>query len=287
MIRVILQAGLGNILFQYAVGRHLALKHQTSLKLNVGWYCAKSSFYRIQGLRQVRYFDIAAGFYLPVLRCVMRMGLGPSVALDSSPIYCEKHFGFDPEVLEQPDGVCLEGYFQSEKYFKPIASIIRAELAFKPASPPHEIAGLEKEVRSCNSVAVSVRRGDYVGHPLHEVCTPAYYNRAVEYIRAYMPAPRFFIFSDDIGWCRRNIAIPACVFVDLRHCKSCAIEELRLMSACQHHILANSSFAWWGAWLKTHPDKIIVTPHKWFNDATLNEWAMQDTVLPSWIRIEA
>lgn len=287
MIRVILQGGLGNILFQYAVGRRLALKHQTSLKLNVCWYRPKSGFYRIQGLRQVRYFDIAAGFYLPVLRCAMRMGLGHGVALDSPPIYCEKHHGFDPEVLEQPDGVCLEGYFQSEKYFKPIESIIRAELAFKPASPHHEIAGLEQEIRSCHSVAVSVRRGDFIGSPLFDVCTPAYYSRAVEYIHARVSAPRFFIFSDDIGWCRRNMAIPGCVFVDLRHCKAYIIEGLRLMSACQHQIIPNSSFAWWGAWLNTHPDKIIVVPHKLFNDATINEWAMQDTVLPNWIRIEA
>jgi len=118
MIRVILQGGLGNILFQYAVGRRLALKHQTSLKLNVVWYCPQSGFYRIQGLRQIRYFDITARFYLPVLRCAMRMGLGHGLALDSPPNYCENHFGFDPKVLEQPDGVCLNGYFQSEKYFK-------------------------------------------------------------------------------------------------------------------------------------------------------------------------
>ena len=287
MIKVMLQAGLGNILFQYAAGRRLALQHGTSLQLNVGRYFVSNGFRQIKGLREFRRFAHAAEFYLPALRCLMRMVMGRHVALTSAPLYCEKHFGFDPKVLEQPDGVCLSGYFQSEKYFKPVATVIREELAFKSSSPHHDVASLESEIRSCNAVAVSVRRGDYVGHPLHEVCTPAYYNRALAYIRAHVPAPRFFIFSDDIDWCRRNMAIAASHFVDLRHCEASAVEDLRLMRACRHHIISNSTFAWWGAWLNAHADQIVVVPHKWFNDNKLNEWAMQDTVLPHWIRIEA
>lgn len=285
MISVLCEGRLGNLLFQYAVGRHLAIKHNTALTLNFNWYFIRANLHALAAVKQLHYFNIKANFYYPVARRLLQNFLGESVSPDPHPIYSEKHVGFDSNVLLQPDEICLKGFFQSEKYFKAIKHIIKDDLAFKNVDHHDEIIMLEEKIHSTNSVAITFRKGDYIGNPLHEVCTMKYYTGSIKYICERIHSPRFFVFSDDISWCRKHVNIPNCEFVDLRNSKTNVIRELRLMSLCKHSIIANSTLHWWGAWLNRNSNGITIAPNKWFNDEAMNRLALRDTIPDNWIRI--
>lgn len=286
MISVLCVGRLGNLLFQYAVGRHLAIKHNTTLTLNFNGYLNRANLHALAAVKQLKHLNINANFYYPVARRLLQNFLDDRVSPDAHPIYFEKHFGFDANVLLQPDGICLNGFFQSEKYFKAIKQIIKADLELKNSPPHDEVLKVEDRILSTNSVAMTFRRGDYIGNPLHEVCTMQYYTRAVKYIGERSHSPHFFIFSDDISWCRRHVNIPNGEFVDLRNCKTNVVQQLRLMSLCKHNIIANSTFPWWGAWLNTNSNRITIAPNKWFNHEAMNKLALKDTIPEDWIRID-
>jgi hypothetical protein len=150
----------------------------------------------------------------------------------------------------------LHGYYQSELYFKHCEETIR-EL-FQPSD--EVIAKLSKKyVFTGQTCSVHVRRGDYVNNKVHDVCDLDYYNRAIKYVKEKANIQQFVIFSDDIAWCRNNFK-GNFTFVEGNH----DIEDLFLMSTCDHNIIANSSFSWWGSWLNKNPDKLIISPTNWF-----------------------
>ena len=161
----------------------------------------------------------------------------------------------------------LMGNWQSEKYFKHAEDSIRSDFSFKTP-----LTGRNAEVATLikNSVAVSmhVRRGDMAVNPtafaVHGLCTLDYYRRAVEYVTARVVHPVFFIFSDDMSWVREHLHVEhPCHYIE--HNKGPeSYNDMRLMSMCRHHIIANSSFSWWGAWLDPRGDKIVVAPDHWF-----------------------
>jgi hypothetical protein len=127
---------------------------------------------------------------------------------------------------------------------------------------------LAEEINTVNAVSLHVRRGDYVSNPrtmaTNGVCPLSYYDSAIRYICARVDAPHFFVFSDDMDWVRENLNIDhPCRYVD-HNCSTESFNDMRLMSMCRHHIIANSSFSWWGAWLNPREDKIVIAPKKWF-----------------------
>ncbi len=142
------------------------------------------------------------------------------------------------------------------------------------------------ELSRCNGVSIHIRRGDYVtntsANDFHGLCSLEYYSAGIEYVLSRVPDATLDVFSDDIEWARLNIRIPApTIFIDHNQGRS-SWEDMRLMSRCQHHIIANSSFSWWGAWLNPSPDKIVIAPSKWFADSSI----LTDDIVPStWIRI--
>lgn len=200
-------------------------------------------------------------------------------------VYSEKHFHFDPEVLTVPDNVYLQGYWQSEKYFKEIGDIIRQEFSVGSSltGKNQELAEL---ITSTNSVSVHVRRGDYVADPnmmaMHEICDAEYYTRCVEKIRSTVKAPHFFVFSDESAWVGANMRFPFPTTVVDHNAPDRGYEDMRLMSLCRHNILANSSFSWWGAWLNTNPSKVVIAPQEWFKDTSKDT---KDLIPDGWIRI--
>jgi hypothetical protein len=142
-------------------------------------------------------------------------------------------------------------------------------------------------MEAVESVSLHVRRGDYVSNAranaVHGTCSLAYYRQAIALVRERVIAPRFFIFSDDISWARAHLSFddaPA-TFVDWNGPEA-PQEDLRLMARCRHHVIANSSLSWWGAWLSTTPGQIVVSPRDWFS--TNNDRA-RDVVPERWIRI--
>jgi Glycosyl transferase family 11 len=204
----------------------------------------------------------------------------------------EKHFHFDPRILSLHDGVCLHGYWQSEKYFSDVADIIRREFQVKlPATGPDE--KLRETVASTDSVSVHFRRGDYAANPvsnrIHGVLPLDYYRRCVQELTKTVRAPHFFVFSDEPQWVRDHLRLSyPTTIVEHQVNGSGAhadIKDLRLMSQCKHHIIANSSFSWWGAWLSPHQNKMVFAPRQWFTKEGLASARVDDLLPDGWIAL--
>jgi hypothetical protein len=282
---------LGNIMFQYAVGRALAIRNRTTLRLDLTNYAFAHRAARLAGVgrllgafsleTEVSCRPVPATLMLKVAR---RLGLGP--LSDPQVTYREKEAGtFDSSVLSLPDGARLIGYFQSERYFTDAASTIRSDFTFR-TELPGAAASLAAEIASCSSVGVHVRRGDYLHSKGLSFIGAGYYTRSLRMMRERLRNPRFFVFSDDIAWCRENLLGTDFVFAERTSEDEDPLVDLRLMSLCSHNIIANSSFSWWGAWLNANAEKTVVAPNRWFTDPAWSARAI-DALLPEgWIRVD-
>jgi hypothetical protein len=197
----------------------------------------------------------------------------------------ERGLSFDPGILRIGGGVYLAGYWQSEKYFADVAELIRQEFTLK-SGPDKLNRQVLDEIEAANSVSLHIRRGDYISDPVtnqvHGVLGLDYYSRAVNYIASKTAQPHFFVFSDDIAWAKENLRLPFPLSFVEHNGQDKECEDLRLMCHCKHHITANSSFSWWGAWLNANPDKIVISPEKWFNDPSLDT---KDLIPEYWVKI--
>lgn len=192
-----------------------------------------------------------------------------------APIVEEKFFHFDEILFNMcPDEITLAGFFQSEKYFKNIEEEIRADFSFKDEilEPCKEMIGSVGEV-----ISLHIRRTDYLQNPNHTALDMSYYEKALDQINSDLPV---IIFSDDPEWCKDQK-----LFSDERFMVSESGDhyvDLCLMSLCKHHIIANSSFSWWGAWLSESDN--VIAPIKWFGDDN-QEKDTKDLIPERWTRI--
>jgi hypothetical protein len=284
MVVVRLCGGLGNQLFQYAAGRRLAHARSTELVLDLGWYnrTPSSDTPRVYELGN---YPIQARLttFGEAVWCLLHGGSRVdwlSFLPQHWSYFREIDFEFDSSVLSLPNNTYIDGYWQSPSYFEDIANLLRVEL--NPSTPfglqDTKIATL---ISGGGAVAVHVRRGDYVNSS-HGLCPEDYYKHAIDRVMSKVTSPHFFVFSDDISWTRENISLPEpTTFVDHNGTFN-AVQDLRLISMCDHCITANSTFSWWGAWLNPHPDKIVVAPKQWFADNRNT-----DTLIPTdWIRVD-
>jgi hypothetical protein len=253
-----LKGGLGNQMFQYAYGRCLSLRHKTIFKLD-------KFLFRSQ-------------------ICQKMAGITPRKYELGEFNIVGKIAGFKEIVIKNKNNIYLDGYFQSEKYFKDIRQILLKEFTLRKKTS--NFSRLERQISESNSVSVHIRRGDYVKdivtRKYHGVQTLGYYLQAMKIIEGKIKKPHFFFFSDDILWVKENfnkVNNPV-TFVSNLH-RLTNQEELILMSFCKHNIIANSSFSWWGAWLNINPKKIVVAPKRWFRQK-VNE---KSIVPREWIRI--
>ena len=190
----------------------------------------------------------------------------------------DRYFQFDPAMLKIRHSACIEGYWQHAKYFENITNQLGTIFSFRQEAQGRNSDMLHKILAS-NSVAVHIRRGDYVINPMYGARNMQYYKDAVAFISSLLTDIHYFIFSDDPAWVHREIQwIEQKTIIDFNS-ESEAHEDLRLMSACKHQIIANSTFSWWGAWLNKNPNKLVVIPKKWRADSQfdtsglyLNEW---------------
>ena len=284
MIIVKLEGGMGNQLFQYALGKYLALKTDAKLKLDTDSYLNNK-----QRQYSLQYFSTEENFSTKKERKILkrkeyiRRKL-KMIGFSISPYwYTERHPGYDNEIQQLKGSVYLEGFWQSEKYFKPIENIIRKEFVVNTV-PAGINETLLQKIKTVNSVSVHVRRGDYISDPetnkLYGVCSVAYYERAMEYVSAKVKDPCFFVFSDDMEWTMANVQSLKHSIEYMGHNQDLPHEDLRLMYSCKHNILANSSFSWWGGWLNNHPGKIVIAPDRW------NNIPGTESIVPdSWIRL--
>ncbi len=298
MIIVKLTGGLGNQMFQYAAGRRLAEKHSTILKLDVsGFEVYKLHRYSLHCFHIWEYLatrneveQIMSGSSNhgssigKLIKWQRKLMEKLSRKSSNSPHYItEKYFQFDPNLLNAPNSVILDGYWQSEKYFTDIKDILRREFVVKyPVDPLSQ--QFATKIQNSNAVSLHVRRADYVQDQLtnqiHGTCDQNYYNQCIQHIAERVINPHFFIFSDEPAWARENLNLPFPKTIVDCNDASRNYEDLRLMSLCQHHIIANSSFSWWGAWLNNSPQKIVCAPKQWFKDTSRNT---QDLIPETWV----
>lgn len=280
--------GLGNQMFQYAAGRALAIAHQQPLLLDIKDF---ADYPLHQGFELTRVFNAAISTastaeiqnvlgWQANKRIKTRLTYPRWAILRNRHFIVEPHFNYWAGIQQLPSSAYLFGYWQSERYFQDIANVIRTDFAFKqPFSEKN--ADLAQQISQVNAVSIHVRRGDYVQNPaanaVHGLCSLAYYQAAVFAMSQRVEQPCFFVFSDDIEWVKANLPLSSCQYISHNQGID-SYNDMRLMSLCQHHIIANSSFSWWGAWLNPSPTKIVIAPKKWFaidnniSDLLPQEW---------------
>jgi len=282
MIIVKLRGGLGNQMFQYATGRNLALRNNTKLKFDVtelendNLRSYELNVFYISG-------SIASRYRLMLIRKFNKSIF--SKMLGQNYFYIkQKTRNFDETILKKRGNIYLDGYWQSENYFKDIREIIVKDFTIK-VEPKGENKSLLRKIENSNSVCIHVRRKDYIRNKktkeFHGFCSLEYYNKAAKIIEKKVSNPKFFVFSDEPAWTKENLKLnKTTIYVDINNTKR-SYEDLRLMSNCKHFIIANSSFGWWGAWLSNNAEKIICAPEKWFKSVDEG-----DIVPKSWIRVQ-
>ncbi len=268
MIRVVMLGRLGNNLFQYSLGRALSEKHGVPLVMDASWFNAL-------GWSQVECLRLLPGPAAGKARIVRRASPAARALLKVT----DRHYwdfrgvpvlrepepdqSFDPRFLNAPADCMIFGYFQTPLYFAPQAATLRAELSTGGLGLEDDCAALAAALREPGSVAVHVRRGDYTGNPNLDLCGPDYYQRAMTRMSASITNARFFIFSDDPPWCARHLPHRHATVVTSPAAAS-PLRDLHLMSLASHHIIANSSYSWWAAWLGEKTGQIVLLPDRWF-----------------------
>lgn len=295
---VALSGGLGNQLFQYAMGRALSLRNDVPLVLDLAWFQeVKKQEGKITTLREYA----LAPFGLPTsTQCKERTlselsGISGRIyrrirrylphESQRSPVFFEKGFPFDQSAFSLAAPIRLEGYWQSPRYFEDKADVIRKEIR-TPGLMSTGTSRMMDDISNRDAICLHIRRGDYVTNShaaaAHGLCSIDYYYRGMEIVLEGLANPHCFIFSDDTEWARSNLelSVPATI-VDVNG-PDTAHQDLWLMANCKRFITANSSFSWWGAWLSENEKKMVVAPKVWFADRRHDT---RDLIPAEWIRI--
>lgn len=284
--------GLGNQMFQYATGRALALRLDVPLLLDTTGFASYAlrrfelGELRIQAevasQAQLRQFGIGATAPGRLGRALQRL------RLKASPhVLREASFSFDSRILDARAPVYLDGYWQSERYFSDIGTRLREEFRPQGAADPAN-SDMLRRIAEAGSSAVSlhIRRGDYVSDArtaqYHGVCSLDYYRAAVRHVAQRVENPVFFVFSDDHAWVQEHFDVGHPLVLVQCNDADRGWWDMNLMRSCRHHIIANSSFSWWGAWLNPSADKIVVAPERWFASGGHDT---RDLIPDSWVRL--
>jgi hypothetical protein len=294
MIVTNLIGGLGNQMFQYAAGLALAHRYGVPLRLDL----RTLSRYRLHHgyqLDQIFKGDFRHASKLDLLRVLGTRALSSSpIGYDVAPHFRNTRPG---KIIRQPTqnywpGIelsgrnsYLSGYWQSEKYFADVRDMVKSAFTFREA-PTGQNLELTRQMEASNSVSVHIRLGDYRTNAetarFHGLCGPEYYARAVNFIREQILDARFFVFSDEPDLARQLLPQEAPLHIISGNMGPQSYRDMLLMACCRHHIIANSTFSWWGAWLAEHTEQIVVAPREWFAGS---DEPMNDIYLPNWHRI--
>jgi hypothetical protein len=290
MIVVKLQGGLGNQMFQYAIGKLMADDQGVDLffdmsffdyqEKRLGFTPRKFELDIFNPKYQIAEDLLIRSFFKETRSRQIRKFLGISYKKKYKEDICK----FDESILSLSSPVYLDGYFQSQKYFTSNESLIKKLFIF-PSYLNEHLEDIIQSIEISNSVAVHFRRGDYVNDEItanfHGVCSLSYYQNAFKFLSEKLVNPHYFIFSDDIEWVKQKVKgwATKITFVSGLYAVPSWV-DMMLMSKCSHNIIANSSFSWWGAWLNYNPQKIVIAPNRWFNDESI---ITSDIICNSWI----
>jgi hypothetical protein len=287
MITFQAQGGLGNQLFQYAAARRLAIRHDCQLVVDHHWFSHPRRGETPRSLELNRYsvvMRLATTFELlrlTPLRSRWGRLLKPLMPMN---LVREQACGVNREALSAPLNSYLSGFWQSEAYFADIREQLLQELTPIEPPGPDDLATIDR-IQNGEAISVHVRRGDYVSlasaSAYHGLCTLDYYRKAIAYAAERVSSPTLFVFSDDPEWTKANLRSPFPTYYVDHNAPDRAFQDLRLMSLCRHHILANSSFSWWGAWLSSSTDGLVIAPERWY----AIDRPTPDLIPSRWIRI--
>lgn len=276
-------------MFQYATGAAVAQRQGRELRLDVRWYKG-----RLDRTYRLNRYNICAAIAsqqdVSDLLGHSRRGITGYVwrwIQTRLPCHLRREikerecFTFDPAIPRAVGSKYLNGYWQNPRYFSGIEDSLRTEFQLRDQKSP-EICSWERQINNTEAISIHVRRGDYVGNSTHGTSPATYYREAVRIISQRCAHPHFYIFSDDTAWVRQNLNDIArfgpVTYVEGNQ----EVEDLFLMSRCQHHIIANSTFSWWGAWLNPRTDKIVIAPKQWLADRSTET---TDLIPQHWIRL--
>lgn len=275
MIRSILTGGLGNQMFEYAAAKALALKLGKELTLDL--YALNKKTKGVKRDFELDIFDIS-----PTISSSWKTKLLVKIFpfVDRNRSFFKKTFNYFrdrsaivycPKFENLRGNVILHGHFQNENYFKTYENIIRQEFTFKQDLDEKNLQLADKMTQT-ESVAVHIRRGDYLTDSNFALCPKEYYQEAMNEIKQRVEKPFFFVFSQDFDWINENLTFDKeqVLFVDWNKGKD-SYRDMQLMSLCKHNIIANSSFSWWAAWLNNHPKKMVFAPKQWFGKEERNK----------------
>jgi Glycosyl transferase family 11 len=300
VITVSLIGGLGNQMFQYAAGKALAARHGVPLALDISGFRNYElrpfllgrlavpeavDLVEVQPVQKPEDNFERAKWKARIDRLLGKAGL-PKLASPNE--YREPHFHYDPAFEALGPQTTLFGYFQSERYFSSIAEELRDW--FAPRQPPGEAAGaaLKRIEASHLPVSIHIRRGDYLKpgtHEVHGILGESFYRQALGRLESVAGGEaELFVFSDDPQAAEQVLSFVP----NLNHVRGDPErpwEDMALMARCRHHVIANSSFSWWGAWLNRSPDKTVVAPRAWFTPSELSKKDTSDLYPSGWILI--
>ncbi len=295
-----LMGGLGNQMFEYAAGLALARQRRTVLKLDTTFYhehdvddrhysldCLNvnaqfATTEEIQRLKNKTTWQERA--LVRALNAVGVRRFDPALKPAGTAHY-QKQWTYYPEFRDLPDNTYLHGNFMSEKFFAPVSDILRHHFTFRyPPTPAVE--EMAAKIKGGPSVAIHFRRGDYVPGEKWDkmgVLVGDYYDRAISSLRSRLPGDTtYYLFSDDIEAIEREYK-PGVPHVFVKCCQHANYyDKIRLMALCDHNIIANSTFSWWGAWLNPNPTKIVIAPKQWFANSPNPD---TDIVPEGWERV--
>jgi hypothetical protein len=309
MIIAKLSDGLGNQMFQYALGRRLALANNDTLKLDLSWFNNRdvhggtdrtvtidgfdidfnpatetdiNSVIRAQHVR--RFFKN----YIPVINIPPRLSAWlfhyyrEVDERSSGNLMWAHRRRFYPGILDIDGDAYIDGYWQANRYVEGIRNILLDDFTVST-----EFSGANKrtaeQIKETTAISVHVRRGDQIDRgpssdKFGNAERPSYYYRASKYITERIDTTdvHFYIFSDDPEWCQTGLNFDYPTTVVDQNDGSTDYKDIQLMRLCNHHIIASSTFSWWGAWLCENKKQIVVAPKPWkrygYPDGILNEW---------------
>jgi len=308
MIYLEIKGRLGNQFFRYAFARWLQIKRGNKDKFVFGFSNMKGKDAKDGWEDQLKYFNVQpyessnnrlvykfGNFiqklldscffvdlrvfarndrYLRMTHARKWLGLLDRVGLIHN---VEEHFDYKVPTTKN---VIIDGGFQQSTYFNEIRPVLLKE--FTPKYPlRNENKDLYDIINNTNSVCISIRRGDYVTVPafnkVYNICTKEYFDKAVEIIKQKVEDPTFIMFSDDIDWCKKNLDLGCKTYYESG--TDSIWEKVRLMSACKHFIISNSSFSWMVQYLGQFPNKIVVSPNRWYNGEMFPSYLIEDSFI--------
>lgn len=277
-----IKGGLGNQMFQYALYKKLKnIGNKTYGDLS---YFNKNNCYELERIFNIEIntnYNLVLkkifendNLFFKIFRKILKSILVKNIIQQNDVEFKENIFNYN----------YFDGYWQSEKFFKDIKEEICVEFKFPPITEDKNLY-IKNEIEKVEAISIHIRRGDYIENKvLDGLASLEYYERALRYIKLKIENPVFFIFSDDIEWCKKNLKIDfPTYYIDWNNGEE-SFRDMQLMSLCKHNIIANSTFSWWGAWLNSNSNKIVIAPEIWFRKES--GYNYEDIVPETWVKIK-